>query len=137
MQQKQNKDLIFGIAIKHKCATKSLPVFCATPNYCVVVQSIPENNAIKALMSIAKQIGLPVKEYPAVRTFASVPEVRSTLADCRRIAATHGITNYFIVSNEASITSNNGSPIIRRLRDALIAWESLNGGDPDEDWATK
>lgn len=44
--------------------------------------------------------------------------------------------NYFIVTDGASGTSNNGNPAVKNTRDAQIKWEKEHGFDPDEDWGT-
>lgn len=42
----------------------------------------------------------------------------------------------FIVTDGASLTSNNGNPCIRFHREKQIEWENNNGFDPDEDWGS-
>ena len=130
-----SNDSKFISAIKHKFNMLGLPVFCATETNCIVKQSIPENPAIKHLEQSAKLLGLKVVSLPVSRLANhSLLKVRRELHSCRDIASKYNISNYFIVSEQASITNNNNSRIIRALRDSLISWESLNNGDPDEDW---
>lgn len=43
--------------------------------------------------------------------------------------------NYFIVTDGASGTKNNGNPAVKNARDAQIEWEKNNGFDPNEDWS--
>ena len=45
--------------------------------------------------------------------------------------------NYFIVTDGASGTSNNGNPAVKNARDAQIKWEKEHGFDPDEDWSNE
>lgn len=43
--------------------------------------------------------------------------------------------NFFIVTDGASATRNNGNnDAVRNARLAQIEWEKRNGFDPDEDW---
>ncbi len=42
----------------------------------------------------------------------------------------------FIVTDGASLTSNNGNPCIKFHREKQIEWERINGFDPDEDWGS-
>lgn len=44
--------------------------------------------------------------------------------------------NYFIVTDGASGTHNNGNPAVSNARKAQIKWEKENGYDPDEDWSS-
>lgn len=125
----------FIASIKHKFNNLGLPVFCATETECIVKQSIPENPAIKHLEQSAKLLGLTITKLPVSRlSNHSLLSVRRELYNCRDIASKHGVLNYFIVSEQASVTNNNNSRIVRSLRDSLISWESANNGDPDEDW---
>lgn len=41
----------------------------------------------------------------------------------------------FIVTDGASLTSNNGNECVRFHREKQIEWENKNGFDPNEDWA--
>lgn len=44
---------------------------------------------------------------------------------------------FFVVTNGASATSNNGCDAVKNARDNHIKWENRNGFDPDEDWSKK
>lgn len=41
---------------------------------------------------------------------------------------------FFVVTDGASATSNNGCEAVRHARDAHIEWEKENNYDPYEDW---
>ncbi len=41
---------------------------------------------------------------------------------------------FFIVTDGASSTHNNGCEAVKIARDNHIKWEKENGFDPDEDW---
>lgn len=42
---------------------------------------------------------------------------------------------FFVVTNGASATSNNGCTAVKNARDSHIEWEKKNGYDPYEDWS--
>jgi hypothetical protein len=42
---------------------------------------------------------------------------------------------FFVVTDGASITSNNGCEAVKNARSSHIKWEKENGFDPDEDWS--
>lgn len=41
---------------------------------------------------------------------------------------------FFVVTDGASATSNNGCVAVKNARDNHIKWEKENGYDPYEDW---
>lgn len=41
---------------------------------------------------------------------------------------------FFIVTNGASATNNNGCEAVRHARECHIKWELSNNFDPNEDW---
>ena len=41
---------------------------------------------------------------------------------------------FFVVTDGASATSNNGCEAVKNARDNHIKWELANGHDPYEDW---
>lgn len=43
---------------------------------------------------------------------------------------------FFVVTNGASATSNNGCAAVKNARDKHILWEKENGHNPYEDWST-
>jgi pyruvate/2-oxoacid:ferredoxin oxidoreductase alpha subunit len=43
---------------------------------------------------------------------------------------------FFVVTDGASATSNNGCAAVKNARDNHIKWEKENGYDPYEDWST-
>lgn len=42
---------------------------------------------------------------------------------------------FFVVTDGASATSNNGCPTVKNARENHIKWEKENGYDPYEDWS--
>ncbi len=42
---------------------------------------------------------------------------------------------FFVVTDGASATSNNGCDAVRHAREQQILWERQNGFDPNEDWS--
>ena len=44
---------------------------------------------------------------------------------------------FFVVTDGASTTSNNGCVAVKNARDNHINWEKENGFDPYEDWGKK
>lgn len=44
---------------------------------------------------------------------------------------------FFVVTDGASLTSNNNCSAVKNARDAHIKWEKENGYDPFEDWGKK
>ena len=41
---------------------------------------------------------------------------------------------FFVVTDGASATFNNGCEAVKNARDNHIKWEEKNGFDPNEDW---
>lgn len=44
---------------------------------------------------------------------------------------------FFVVTDGASATSNNGCEAVKNARDNHIRWEEEHGFDPNEDWSNK
>ncbi len=44
---------------------------------------------------------------------------------------------FFVVTDGASATSNNGCAAVKNARDSHIKWEKENGYDPYENWSEK
>ena len=65
-----------------------------------------------------------------------VETARMFVRDVAKLAKKYN-ANYFIVTDGASGTSNNGNPAVKNARDAQIKWEKEHGFDPDEDWANE
>lgn len=60
---------------------------------------------------------------------------RKFVTDVSKLAKKYN-ANYFIVTDGASGTSNNGNPAVKHARDCQIEWEKEHGFDPDEDWSS-
>ena len=65
-----------------------------------------------------------------------VATARKFVSDVGKLAKKYD-ANYFIVTDGASGTRNNGNPAVRHARQSQIEWEKKNGFDPDEDWGKK
>lgn len=71
-----------------------------------------------------------------VEACKDVETARMFVRDVAKLAKKYN-ANYFIVTDGASGTSNNGNPAVKNARDAQIKWEKEHGFDPDEDWANE
>lgn len=63
-------------------------------------------------------------------------QARAFVEAVRKLALKRKL-NYFVVTDGASGTSNNGNPAVRNAREAQIKWELEHGADPYEDWSAK
>ena len=91
-------------------------------------QDIPDElDAVEDEVDYSTVMGEACKDIKTARKF---------VRDVGRLAKKYD-ANYFIVTDGASGTSNDGNPAVRNARNAQIEWEKKNGFDPDEDWAKK
>ena len=58
---------------------------------------------------------------------------RKFLLEVEKIAKKYD-ANFFIVTDGASMTRNNGNPAVQNARLAQEKWEREHGFDPNEDW---
>ena len=72
----------------------------------------------------------------SVEACKDVETARMFVRDVAKLAKKYN-ANYFIVTDGASGTSNNGNPAVKNARDAQIKWEKEHGFDPDEDWTNE
>lgn len=70
----------------------------------------------------------------ATEACKDIATARRFVAEVGKLAKKYD-ANYFIVTDGASGTSNNGNPAVRNARNAQIEWEKKHGFDPDEDWS--
>ena len=61
---------------------------------------------------------------------------RAFLAEVKEIADRYGLP-FFIVTDGASVTSNNGNEAVDNARRAHVKWEIKNGIDPYHDWSAE
>ena len=61
---------------------------------------------------------------------------RKFCSEVRSLAQKYNLP-FFIVTDGASATSNNGCLAVKNARDNHIKWEENNGFDPYEDWSNK
>lgn len=72
----------------------------------------------------------------SVEACKDVETARMFVRDVAKLVKKYN-ANYFIVTDGASGTSNNGNPAVKNARDAQIKWEKEHGFDPDEDWTNE
>lgn len=58
---------------------------------------------------------------------------RKFCSEVKELAAKYNLP-FFIVTDGASATSNNGCEAVRHARECHISWELENNFDPYEDW---
>lgn len=63
-------------------------------------------------------------------------EIENARAFCQEVKELAKRRNlpFFLVTEGASITSNNGCAAVKNARDSHIKWELENGLDPYENW---
>lgn len=75
-----------------------------------------------------------ISESVITETCKDIETARKFVWDVSKLAKKYN-ANYFIVTDGASGTSNNGNPAVKHARDCQIEWEKKHGFDPDEDWS--
>lgn len=63
-----------------------------------------------------------------------IEHAREFCKEVRELAEKYNLS-FFVVTEGASATGNNGSPAVKNARDNHIKWEKENGYDPNEDWS--
>lgn len=56
--------------------------------------------------------------------------------EVKELAASYDLP-FFVVTDGASATNNNGCEAVKNARDAHKLWELKNGFNPEEDWENK
>ena len=59
---------------------------------------------------------------------------RNFCKEVRNLAKKYNLP-FFLVTDGASATSNNGCEAVKVARENHIKWEKENGYNPDEDWS--
>jgi pyruvate/2-oxoacid:ferredoxin oxidoreductase alpha subunit len=67
-------------------------------------------------------------------TEEKVKNARNFCKEVRELAKKYNVP-FFVVSDGASATSNNGCDAVKNARDNHIKWEKNNGYNPDDDWS--
>ncbi len=62
-----------------------------------------------------------------------IQKARQFCQEVKQLAQKYNVP-FFVVTDGASATSNNGCPAVKNARDNHILWEKENGYDPNEDW---
>lgn len=75
-----------------------------------------------------------MNEYYKEKSNEKLESARKFCMDVRNIAEKYDLP-FFVVTDGASATKNNGCQAVKNARDNHIKWEKENGFDPDEDWS--
>lgn len=65
-----------------------------------------------------------------------IQKARKFCLEVKKLAKKYNLP-FFVVTDGASATSNNGCEAVKNARDNHINWEKENGFDPYEDWSKK
>ncbi len=65
-----------------------------------------------------------------------IQKTRKFCLEVKELAKKYNLP-FFVVTDGASATSNNGCEAVKNARDNHINWEKENGFDPYEDWSKK
>ena len=63
-----------------------------------------------------------------------IKKARTFCLEVKELAKKYNLP-FFVVTDGASATSNNGCIAVKNARDNHIKWEKENGYDPYEDWS--
>ncbi len=63
-----------------------------------------------------------------------IENARKFCAEVKMLAEKYDVP-FFVVTDGASATSNNGCAAVKNARDNHIKWEEEHGFDPYEDWS--
>lgn len=80
------------------------------------------------------RFGKYYKESSVTEACKDLETARKFVREVGKLAKKYD-ANYFVVTDGASGTSNNGNPAVKHARDCQIEWEKEHGFDPDEDWS--
>jgi pyruvate/2-oxoacid:ferredoxin oxidoreductase alpha subunit len=61
-------------------------------------------------------------------------KARQFCSEVRKLAEKYNLP-FFVVTDGASATSNNGCAAVKNARESQIKWELENNFDPNEDWS--
>lgn len=61
-------------------------------------------------------------------------QARKFCVEVKKLASQYGLP-FFVVTDGASATYNNGCNAVKNARDAHIKWEKEHNFDPEEDWS--
>ena len=65
-----------------------------------------------------------------------IDKARKFCIEVRELAKKYDLP-FFVVTDGASATMNNGCEAVKNARDNHVKWEEENGYDPNEDWSEK
>lgn len=63
-----------------------------------------------------------------------IEKARQFCQEVKELATKYNLP-FFVVTDGASATSNNGCIAVKNARDNHIKWETENGYDPYDDWS--
>lgn len=72
--------------------------------------------------------------YQVVLNIPKINKAREFCSKVRELADEYNLS-FFVVTEGASATSNNGCEAVKNARDCHIKWEMQYGFDPEEDWS--
>lgn len=75
-----------------------------------------------------------MKERCVTMSYNNLDNARKFCLEVKALAQKYNLP-FFVVTDGASATSNNGCEAVKNARDHHIEWEKKNGYDPYEDWS--
>lgn len=106
-------------------------------NNSIVYLWVYKNN-IKAI-KLYEKFGFNIIENTETRYFmkySKLQNARNFCKDVKELSKKYNLP-FFVVTDGASATSNNGCEAVKNARDNHIKWELEHNFDPEEDWSEK
>ena len=106
-------------------------------NYSIVYLWVYKDN-INAI-KLYDKLGFLVMENTETRYFmkySKIENARNFCKDVKELSKKYNLP-FFVVTDGASATSNNGCEAVKNARDNHKKWELENNFDPEEDWGEK
>lgn len=75
-----------------------------------------------------------ITEETILEACKDVATARRFCEDVKKLGKKYN-ANFYLVTDGASVTSNDGNPAVKVARDAVANWERNNGFDDKEDWS--
>lgn len=106
-------------------------------NYCIVYLWVYKDN-IKAI-KLYEKFGFAIIDNTETRYFmkySKLENARNFCKDVKELSKKYNLP-FFVVTDGASATSNNGCEAVKNARDNHKKWELEHNFDPEEDWSKK
>lgn len=106
-------------------------------NYCIVYLWVYKDN-INAI-KLYEKLGFLIIENTETRYFmkySKIENARNFCKDVKELSKKYNLP-FFVVTDGASATSNNGCEAVKNARDNHKKWELAHNFDPEEDWSEK